>query len=154
MATTAVHHERSGKRGPEAEAGPFLRLLLRRRGLVLLAALLLMILAGVAGRDAGDKLTSGAYLDPSAESQRAAEVLTHEFPGGPPNLVLIAEAGTGTVEAPAAVESERELTAQLAETPGVGGVHSYWAAQDPSLRADDGRSALIALQLTGGGGDG
>lgn len=41
MATTAVHHDRSGKR--EAEAGPFLRLLLRRRGLVLLAALLLMI---------------------------------------------------------------------------------------------------------------
>lgn len=62
MAMTAVHHERSGKREPEAVAGPFLRLLLRRRGLVLLAALLLMILAGVAGRDAGDRLTSGAYL--------------------------------------------------------------------------------------------
>ncbi|PWN04313.1 transporter [Nocardioides silvaticus] len=150
MATTVVHHERSRKREPETEAGPLLRLLLRRRGLVLLAALLLMILAGVAGRDAGDKLTSGAYLDPSAESQRAAALLTQEFPGGPPNLVLVAETGTGTVESPATVASGRELTAQLAETPGVGAVHSYWATPDPSLHADDGRSALIALQLTGG----
>ena len=48
MATTTVQHERSPKREPETEAGPFLRLLLRRRGLVLLVALLLMILAGVA----------------------------------------------------------------------------------------------------------
>jgi len=143
MATTAVHHERSGKREPETQPGPFLRLLLRRRGLVLLAALLLMVLAGVAGRDAGDKLTSGAYLDPSAESQRAAELLTQEFPGGPPNLVLIAETSTGTdaVDSPAAVESGRELTAQLAETPGVGGVHSYWATPDAArgrrpVRAD------------------
>lgn len=83
-------------------------------------------------------------------SRNAAELLTQEFPGGPPNLVLIAEAGTGTVDSPAAVESGRELTEQLAETPGVGGVHSYWASPDLSLRADGGRSALIALQLTGG----
>lgn len=150
MATTAVHNERSRKREPETQAGPLLRLLLRRRGLVLVAALLLMILAGVAGRDAGDKLTSGAYLDPSAESQQAAELLTQEFPGGPPNLVLIAETTTGDVESPAAVKSGRELTAQLSETPGVAGVQSYWTTPDPSLRAADDRSALIALQLTGG----
>lgn len=49
MATTAVHNERCRKREPETQAGPLLRLLLRRRGLVLVAALLLMVLAGVAG---------------------------------------------------------------------------------------------------------
>ncbi|UUW88612.1 MMPL family transporter [Pimelobacter simplex] len=149
MATTA-HHALSGTRGPEKKAGPLLRLLLRRRGLVLVVALLLMIVAGVVGRDAGDKLTSGAYLDPSAESQRAAEALTQDFPGGPANLVLIAEAVTGTVDSPQAVERGRELTAQLSETPGVGGLQSYWETPDPSLRADDRRSALIAVQLTGG----
>lgn len=76
--------------------GPLMRLLmrpLRRRGLVLGAALLLRAQAGVVGRDAGDKLTSGAYLDPSAESQRAAELLTRDFPAGPPNLVLVAGVG-------------------------------------------------------------
>ena len=92
----------------------------------------------------------GAYLDPSAESQRAAALLTEQFPGAPPNLVLIAETRTGTVDSAAAAESGRELTRQLAETPGVGGVQSYWTTPDPSLRADDGRSALIALQLPGG----
>jgi len=127
-----------------------LRLLLRRRGLILVAALVLMVLAGVAGSDAGDKLTSGAYLDPSAESQRAAALLTQEFPGGPPNLVLIAKTPMGTVDSRTAEESGRELTRRLAEMPGVGGVHSYWATPDPSLRAADGRSALVALQLTGG----
>jgi len=117
---------------------------------VLLTALLLMVLAGLAGRDAGDKLVSGAYLDPSAESQRAAEVLTRQFPGGPPNLVLIVETSTGTVDSPEAVQSGRELTEQLSQTPGVAGVQSYWTTPDPSLRAVDDRAALIALQLTGG----
>ncbi|WP_084764619.1 MMPL family transporter [Knoellia subterranea] len=150
MEKAAVNLERSGKRELETGPGPLLRLLLRRRGLVLLAALVLMILAGVAGRDAGDKLTSGAYLDPSAQSQRAAAVLSQDFPGGPPNLVLIAQANTGTVDSPATVEAGSKLATQLAETPGVGGVHSYWMTPNPSLRAADGRSALIALQLTGG----
>ncbi|MFC6695660.1 hypothetical protein [Nocardioides daphniae] len=69
-----------------------------------MTALLLIVLAG---RDAGDKLVSGAYLDPSAESQQAAEVLTRHFPGGPPNLVLIVETSTGTVDSPDAVQSGR-----------------------------------------------
>ena len=72
---TVLHREQGGKAERELEAGRVLGLLLRRKGVVLLAALLLMILAGLSGRDAGDKLTSGAYLDPSAESQRAAELL-------------------------------------------------------------------------------
>ncbi|WP_366916509.1 MMPL family transporter [uncultured Nocardioides sp.] len=147
-----THHELDGTREPktEEEVGPLMRVLLRRRGPVLVAALLLMTLAGVAGRDAGDKLSSGAYLDPSAESQRASELLTREFPGGPPNLVLVAESTTSDVDSAAAVESGRELTERLAGTPGVGGVQSYWATPDPSLRAADGRSALVAVQLIGG----
>jgi RND superfamily putative drug exporter len=150
MVTTAVHYERSGTSEPETEPGWFLGLLLHRRGLVLLTALLFMVLAGVAGRDAGDKLVSGAYLDPSADSQQAAELLTHQFPGGPPNLVLIVETSSGTVDSPEATQSGRAVTEQLSETPGVAGVQSYWTTPDPSLRAADDRSALIALQLTGG----
>ncbi|GAA1512311.1 MMPL family transporter [Pimelobacter simplex] len=150
VTTTTVHDERSGRREPEIAPGAFLRFLLRRRGLVLLVALLLMILAGVAGQDAGDKLVSGAYLDPSAESQRASRLLTEQFPGGPPNLVLLAEAQGGDLDSQEAEQSGRDLTEQLAETPGVASVQSYWTTQDPALRADDGRSALITLQLTGG----
>lgn len=150
MAETAVRSRGSGTREPDAEPGWFVGFLLRRRGWVLLTALLLMVLAGLAGRDAGDKLVSGAYLDPSAESQQAAEVLTRHFPGGPPNLVLIVETSTGTVDSPDAVQSGRELTEQLSETPGVAGVQSYWTTPDQSLRAADDRAALIALQLTGG----
>lgn len=150
MADTAVCKQES--RTPElgTEPGRFVGLLVRRRGSVLLLALLLMVLAGVAGRDAGDKLVSGAYLDPSAESQRAAELLAHQFPGGPSNLVLIVEPSAGAVDSPEVEQSGRELTERLTETPGVGGVQSYWTTPDPALHADDGGSALIALQLTGG----
>ncbi len=130
--------------------GWWLRLLLRRRGLVLVVALLLLVLAGVVGKDAGDKLTSGAYLDPAAESQRAAELLTREFPGGPANLVLLAEASTGTVDSNSTQAAGHDLTRRLAQMPGVAGVQSYWATPDPSLRAADRRSALITLQLVGG----
>lgn len=131
------------------EAGRALGWLLRRRAVVVWTALLLMVLAAVAGRDAGDELVSGAYLDPSAQSQRAAELLIEEFPGGPSNLVLIAEASAGTVDSLEAAESGRTLTERLTEMPGVGGVQSYWDTPDPSLRTDDGSAALIALQLTG-----
>ncbi len=142
---------RQGAKGrPPDEPGAWLRLLLRRRGLVLLAVLMLLILAGISGRDAGDKLVSGAYLDPSADSQRAAELLTREFPGGPPNLVLIADATSGAIDSPAAEQAGRDLSEQLSQTPGVAAVQSYWTARDPSLRSPDGRTALIALQLAGG----
>lgn len=148
VVVSTVVQERGAER--EVEVGLLVGVLLRRRGLVLVVALLLVVLAGFVGRDAGDKLTSGAYLDPAAESQRAAELLSREFPGGPPNLVLVAETTTGDVDSPAAVESGRELTERLAGTSGVGGAQSYWVTPDPSLRAADGQSALIALQLTGG----
>jgi RND superfamily putative drug exporter len=147
---TMAPHEWSARREREIEPGTLTGLLLRCRGLVVLAALVLMILAGIVGRDAADKLVSGAYLDPSAESQRAAEVLTEQFPGGPSNLVLIAEARTDTVDSPQSEQAGRDLTRQLTETEGVAGVQSYWTTPDPSLRGPGGRSALIALQLTGG----
>ncbi len=141
--------KQSGGSDPEVTPGALLRLLLRRRGSVLLGAFLLLLLAGVVGRDAGDKLVSGAYLDPAAESQRAAQILTQEFPGGPPNLILIAETQNGTIDSDEAERSGRDLVERLAETPGVAGVGSYWTTAQPALRADDGRSALITLQLSG-----
>ena len=145
MATTAVRRERSGMSESGPEPGWFVGLLPRRRGVVLLVALLLMALAGVAGRDAGDKLVSGAYLDPSAESQQAAELLTHQFPGDPPNLVLIVETTTGTLNSSEVAQSGRALTEQLAETPGVAGVQSYWTTPDPALRGADDRSADVTV---------
>lgn len=51
--TTVLHREQGGKAERELEAGRVLGLLLRRKGVMLLAALLLMILAGLSGRDAG-----------------------------------------------------------------------------------------------------
>ena len=88
-----------------------------------------MVLAGVVGSDLGENLISGAYLDPAAESQRAAALLAQEFPGGPPSLVLIAETPTGTVDSRMAEESGRELTRRLSEMPGVG-----WAGCTPTGR--------------------
>lgn len=147
---TVARRAQGGNRELAVEPGRFVGVLLHRRALVLVAALVLLVLAGWVGRDAGDKLVSGAYLDPSAESQRAAVLLAEQFPGGPSNLVLIADAREGTIDSPEVTQSGRALTDQLVGTPGVGGVQSYWVTPDPSLRGPDGRSALIALRLTGG----
>lgn len=127
-----------------------LGILLRRRGLVLVVALLLLGLAGVVGRTASDKVVSGAYLDPSAESQRAAEMLTESFSGGPANLVLLVETVSGDVDAPGARQAGVDLTEQLSQRRGVAGVQSYWTTSHDSLRGPDGRSALITLRLSGG----
>lgn len=150
MMVAAAGRAQDGNLKPEIEPGRLLGALLHRRGLVVVAALVLLVVAGLAGRDTGDKLVSGAYLDPSAESQRAATLLTERFPGGPANLVLIVDVPEATVDSPEVEQSGRALTQRLIETPGVGAVQSYWATPDPSLRGPDGRSALIALQLTGG----
>ena len=59
-----LHRGQGGQAEPERDAGRVLGILLRRKALVLLAALALMILAGAVGRDAGDKLVSGATWTP------------------------------------------------------------------------------------------
>jgi RND superfamily putative drug exporter len=152
---------RTGKGSPESTGEPdpapprtgrWTRFVTARPRLSLLVALVLTALAVLAGSGVADRLGSGGWEDPAAESTYATKALEREFPASQPNLLLLVDAGRASVDDPAVAAEARSLTARLAGEHGVTGVGSYWqadAAAAPALRAKDGHEALIAARITG-----
>ncbi|KQX17402.1 transporter [Streptomyces sp. Root431] len=112
-------------------------------------ALVLTALAVLAGGGVADRMGSGGWEDPAAESTYATEALAREFPGSQPNLLLLLDAGEAGADAPAVAAEARRLAERLDAEPGVDGVGSYWSTGSPALRSEDGRQALIAARIAG-----
>ncbi|WP_328544771.1 MMPL family transporter [Streptomyces europaeiscabiei] len=129
--------------------GGWTRFVTARPRLSLLVALLLTALAVVAGSDVADRLGSGGWEDPAAQSTYATKALEREFPDSNPNFLLLVDAGGASVDDPAVAAEAKQLTERLAAEKGVTGVGSYWQTGAPTLRAEDGREGLIAARLTG-----
>ncbi|NNH76066.1 MMPL family transporter [Nocardia uniformis] len=133
---------------------PWLRrfgyLLVRRRRLVLIAALLGTIgLAGIAAGTVGS-LSLARFEAPGSESDRAATELADRFDTGSVDLILLVTAKTGTVDDPAVVAAGRTLTDELAGSDGVAEAASYWSRGNPvTLRSADGRHALVVARIPG-----
>ncbi|WP_020140839.1 MMPL family transporter [Streptomyces sp. 351MFTsu5.1] len=131
------------------QVGRWTRLVTARPRLSLLAALVLTVLAVLAGSGVADRLGAGGWEDPAAESTYATKALEREFPDSQPNLLLLVDAGSASVDDPAVTAEADRLTARLAAERGITGVGSYWSAKSPALRAEDGHEALIAARITG-----
>ncbi|MFI5871832.1 MMPL family transporter [Streptomyces sp. NPDC051445] len=138
--------------GPPRSGG-WTRLVTARPALSLLAALVLTVLAVLAGSGVAERLGSGGWEDPGAQSTYATKALEREFPGSQPNFLLLLDAGDASVDDPAVAAEANRLTARLAAEKGVVGVGSYWQAAakgaGSALRAKDGHEALIAARITG-----
>ncbi|MFE9807889.1 MMPL family transporter [Streptomyces sp. NPDC005548] len=135
--------------GTGARLGGWTRFVTARPRLSLLVALLLTALAVVAGSGVADRLGSGGWEDPTAESTYATKALEREFPASQPNLLLLLDAGGSSVDDPAVAAEAKRITARLAAERGVTGVGSYWQSGSPALKAGDGHEALIAARITG-----
>uniref|UniRef100_A0AAU2JPT5 MMPL family transporter n=1 Tax=Streptomyces sp. NBC_00049 TaxID=2903617 RepID=A0AAU2JPT5_9ACTN len=133
------------------ESGRWTRFVTARPRLSLLLALVVTALAVFAGGGVADRMGSGGWEDPDAQSTYAAAALEREFPASQPNLLLLVDAADGTtgVDDPAVSAEAERLTARLAAEQGVVGVGSYWRTQLPALRSEDGRQALIAARVLG-----
>ncbi|MEW1695672.1 MMPL family transporter [Streptomyces sp. NPDC091278] len=140
---------RGGGPGRGPEAGGWTRFVTVRPRLTLLVALVLTALAVLAGSGVADRMGSGGWEDPAAESTYATGVLEDRFPGSQPNLLLLVDAGPEGVDAPAAAAEARGLAARLDAEPGVEGVGSYWSTGSPAFRSEDGRKAVIAARIGG-----
>ncbi|MEU1319171.1 MMPL family transporter [Streptomyces tibetensis] len=125
------------------------RFVAARPRLSLLVALVLTVLAVLAGSGVADRLGAGGWEDPTAESTYATKALEREFPGSQPNVLLLLDAGGASVDDPAVAAEAERLTARLASERGVTGVGSYWQSGAPALRSKDGHEALIAARITG-----
>ncbi|MGS2587998.1 MMPL family transporter [Streptomyces hebeiensis] len=129
--------------------GGWTRFVTARPRLTLLAALVITVLAVFAGGGVGDRLSSGGWEDPDAESTYATKALEREFPASQPNLLLLVDSGTRGVDEPAVAAEAKRITERLAAEKGITGVGSYWQTRAPSLRAEDGRQALVVARLEG-----
>ncbi|MGW3555781.1 MMPL family transporter [Streptomyces sp. NPDC000963] len=140
---------RGGAPGAGARSGGWTRFVTARPRLTLLVALVLTALAVLAGGGVADRMGSGGWEDPAAESTYASEALERHFPGSRPNLLLLVDSGTAGTDAPAVAAEARRLAERLDAEPGVEGVGSYWSTGSPALRSEDGRKAVIAARITG-----
>ncbi|MFJ4867182.1 MMPL family transporter [Streptomyces sp. NPDC088757] len=135
--------------GAGSRVGGWTRFVTARPRLTLLVALVLTALAVLAGGGVADRMGSGGWEDPAAESTYASEALERHFPGSRPNLLLLVDSGTAGTDAPAVAAEARRLAERLDAEPGVEGVGSYWSTGSPALRSEDGRKAVIAARITG-----
>ncbi|MFF3758061.1 MMPL family transporter [Streptomyces sp. NPDC002185] len=129
--------------------GGWTRFVTARPRLTLLVALVLTALAVLAGGGVADRMGSGGWEDPAAESTYATKALESRFPGSQPNVLLLVDAGAPGVDAPDAAAEARRLAERLDAEPGVDGVGSYWSTGSPALRSEDGRQGVIAARIAG-----
>ncbi|MBM7052999.1 MMPL family transporter [Streptomyces durocortorensis] len=129
--------------------GGWTRFVTARPRLALLAALVITALAVFAGSGVADRMGSGGWQAPDAESSYATEVLAREFPASQPNLLLLVDSGYATVDDPAVAAEAARLTERLEAEPGISGVGSYWGTESPALRSEDGHEAIIAARIGG-----
>lgn len=103
---------------------------IRHHRLVLIGALVLFVASAAIGGGVAQRLSSGGFDDPGAESTAAELVLADEFDAGTPNIVLVVTAPSGSVDDPAAAAAGRSVAKELAgETFGgqrMSEVLSYW----------------------------
>jgi putative drug exporter of the RND superfamily len=123
---------------------------IRHRVLVTLTALFIVVVTGLLSGDVADRLSSGGYADPTADSTIVDTLLAEHFDAGEPNYVLVVTAATGDVDEPAVAAFGTQLTATLARDERVVDVASYWSLGNaPPLRSTDGRTAIVAATLAG-----
>ncbi|MFN3218048.1 MAG: MMPL family transporter [Acidimicrobiales bacterium] len=124
--------------------------IVRRSRLVLVAFVAAFLVAATLGVGVFGSLAGGGFDDPGSESSRAEAFLEEEFGAGSPTLVLIASATDGDIGGAAATADGIAIAEELATVEGVADVGSYWTlGQAPSLRSEDGTSALIVARALG-----
>jgi RND superfamily putative drug exporter len=124
------------------------RLATQRARLVLVITGVLIVLSAFAGIHAFKVLKSQGFVSPSAPSQIAANRLRDDFVG-PPDLILLVTAKSGSVDSPSVAAAGEQIAARLAAEPGVQRVQSYWSDKNAALRSRTGTSALITATLSG-----
>jgi RND superfamily putative drug exporter len=121
--------------------------LVARRRLVLVLAVIFLAIAGGLGGSVAKELSAGGFSDPKQQSEVAAAALEKDFGTGPSNYLLLVTAPQGVDKVGAAGTA---LTRRLAAETGVKDVQSYWTAGHPkTMRSRDGKQAIVLARLQG-----
>ena len=125
-------------------------LTIRRRKWVLWLTVGFLLISIFFGTGAFGVLKTEGFNDPSSESVKAEALLEEHFGGGEPNVVLVLSATGQDVNDPTLVSDGTALTSRLEAIEGVENVSSYWSlGNPPTLRSDDGDTALVLARIVG-----
>jgi len=114
---------------------------------VLVVGLCVLLLGGIWGGSVSKLLSSGGYYDPSSESVRAADVITHAL-GVPASDATVLFVAGDDITAPG--PSAAVVAALQALPPSaVKGYVSYWTSHLPQLISTDRHATYVTLQLVG-----
>lgn len=119
---------------------------------VLSLALLLMVAAGAIGAPAAEKLSTGGFADPEADSTKLTRLLADKFGVDSDQLFLLVHARE-RIDTSAPRKFVEQLVQQLRGADHVTTVASPWDSADPVAAGKlsrDKRSALISVGLNGG----
>jgi RND superfamily putative drug exporter len=123
---------------------------IHRRRFVLVAALLVLVLAGVYGGGVASNLTGGGFDSTSSESAKAKALIEDQFGQSDPNLLLVVTAADGDIDSPASAAAGAALVTSLSEEADVQQVTSYWSLGNaPPLRSTGGDKALVLAHIGG-----
>lgn len=127
------------------------RLAIAAPGKVLMVAGVLAALLGIFGVPVADKLSPSGFQDPTAESSRAARLLTENFGRGDVPLVIVVTA-PDRYDSPRAVVVVTGILDQLNKSGKVADVTSAWTTPQPAnaaLLSADQKSGLIVTGIVG-----
>jgi RND superfamily putative drug exporter len=130
------------------------RFLARRPRRILIVTCVFVALGAAVGPSVAPNLSSGGFDDPSSESAHAAARIERIFGVSDPDMVLLVEARSGSVDDAAVRRDGIELTRSLQGEQGVLRVDSYWSLGGaPPLRSTDGTKAMVLANLEGSQND-
>jgi len=118
---------------------------------VVVVAALLAILIGAFGITVADKLSPSGFQDPTAESSRAAKILTEKFDQGDVPLVIVVSAPDG-FDSPRGRAVAQSVIGTLKNSGQVAAINSAWTAPPPAAAAlvsTDKKSGLILTGIVG-----
>lgn len=123
-------------------------LTVRRPGIVLVVASVLVAAMSFVGVGAFGKLVGGGFDDPDSQSTRASQVIDEKF-GGEANLVLLVSSSAQRVTDPEVEQDGAQLVAELRKETELSNVVSYFDTHSDSLLARDGLSAMVLAHVKG-----
>ncbi|MRH93389.1 MMPL family transporter [Nocardia sp. SYP-A9097] len=122
--------------------------IVRRTRLVLILAAAVTLAAMALAGTAFAKLETGGFTPDNAESTQAQRLIDQHLDGNP-NLLLLLEARSGSVDDPAVTAAADRLTTAIGQRAELRNIMSYWTTGAPALKSRDGRYGLISAFVSG-----
>lgn len=122
----------------------------RQRWLVLAAGLVFLLVSGVYGTTLFNKLKSGGFYDPNADSTKVMNEIPALLGRDPADLLVLFTANNNlTVDSPEYKNAVESTLAKVQGKDGVGTVTSFYSTGTTQLVSSDKRSTYALVGLTG-----